>query len=82
VLLEPRSAAVIGKKAILAEDEKAKTEHPAARVLNYHHDIKDLKVVGAMAIEWGYFEVISKSRQKSDSRIFTANLREYGVNLT
>ncbi len=45
--------AVIGKKAILAEDEEDKAKHPTAKVLKYHHDIKDLNVFGEMAVEWG-----------------------------
>jgi len=64
VLLEPGSAAVAGKTAILANNRKEKAEHPAAKVLKYQPDIKDTQVVDGWAFEWAYFD---GSYQESDN---------------
>jgi ketosteroid isomerase-like protein len=56
VLLEPGSPAVIGKKAILAENEKEKASNPGFRELSYRPEIRDLQIVGGWAFEWGYFD--------------------------
>jgi len=56
VLLEPGSAAVVGKPAILAKNRKDKAAHPESRVLSYKPDVRDLRIFHGWAVEWTYFE--------------------------
>jgi len=39
------------------ERQKALAEHPAAKVLSYRPEIKDVQIVGDWAFEWNDFEV-------------------------
>jgi uncharacterized protein (TIGR02246 family) len=56
VLLEPGSPAIVGKKAILAENEKEKAGNAGFRELSYRPETGDLRIVGGWAFEWGYFD--------------------------
>lgn len=70
VLLEPGSAAVIGKNAILAGNRKQKTEHPAAKVITYKPEVQDLKVIDGWAFEWAYFDTSFKESEKGQVQGF------------
>jgi uncharacterized protein (TIGR02246 family) len=72
VLLEPGSAAVVGKPAILAENQKDQAEHPSAKVVSYKPDIKDLQVVDGWAFEWDYFDASYKESEKAEVKRFRA----------
>jgi uncharacterized protein (TIGR02246 family) len=72
VLLEPGSAAVIGKRAILAENQKDQAEHPTAKVVSYKPDVKDVQVVDGWAFEWDYFDGSYKESEKAEVKSFHA----------
>jgi len=72
VLLEPGSAAVMGKPAILAENRKDQAEHPSAKVVSYKPDIKDVQVVDGWAFEWDYFDGSYKESEKAEVKSFRA----------
>ena len=55
VRLEHGRQADIGKPAIRAADERAKANHPKAKIVSYAPEIKDVRIEGAIAYEWGYF---------------------------
>lgn len=73
VLLEPGSAPVIGKQAILAENKKDQAEHPHMKVISYKPEIKDIQVVDGVAFEWDYFDAsFSESGKGNDVQSFRA----------
>jgi uncharacterized protein (TIGR02246 family) len=72
VLLEPGSSALVGKKAILAENQKDQAEHPDAKVVSYKPDIKDVQVVDGWAFEWDYFGASYKESEKAEVKSFRA----------
>lgn len=72
VLLEPGSAAVMGKPAILAANLKDQAEHPTAKVVSYKPDIKDVQVVDGWAFEWDYFEASYRESEKAEVKSFRA----------
>ncbi|MBI2956937.1 MAG: DUF4440 domain-containing protein [Acidobacteria bacterium] len=57
--------AEVGKKAILAENEKFWAEHRGLKVLSYEPQIKDLQVAGEWAFEWGNFEATFKLSEEA-----------------
>jgi uncharacterized protein (TIGR02246 family) len=70
VLLEPGSPAIIGKKTILAEDEKEKASNTGFRELSYRPEIKDLRIVGGWAFEWGYFDASYQETPRGEVKRF------------
>lgn len=46
----------IGKNAIYASDIRSMAEQPGSAVVSYSPDIKDIRVNGDWAFEWGYFD--------------------------
>jgi uncharacterized protein (TIGR02246 family) len=73
VLLEPGSAPVIGKQAILAENKKDQAEHSHMKVVSYTPEIKDIQIVDGIAYEWDYFDAsFSESGKGNDVQTFRA----------
>jgi uncharacterized protein (TIGR02246 family) len=72
VLLEPGAPAVIGKPAILADNQKDTREHPDAKVVSYKPEIKDLQVADGWAFEWDTFEATYQESQKAEVKTFRA----------
>jgi len=72
VLLEPGAPAVIGRAAILAENLKDKADHPAAKVVSYKPEIKDLQIVDGAAFEWDTFEARYQETEKGEVKGFRA----------
>jgi uncharacterized protein (TIGR02246 family) len=71
VLLEPGSAPVIGRQAILAGNKKDQAEHPLMKVISYRPEIKDIQVVDGVAFEWDYFDAsFSDSGKGNDVQTF------------
>lgn len=70
VLLEPGSPAVIGKAAILGENQKQKAAHPASKVTKYQPDIKDTQLLEGWAFEWAYFDGSYQETDKSPVQSF------------
>lgn len=70
VLLEPGSAAVIGKPAILAGNKKEQAEHPGAKIMSYKPDIRDTQIADGWAYEWGYFDSSFRESEKGEVKSF------------
>ena len=56
VRLQPGEPAEVGLTVIRENDRKQLAEHPAAKVLSYRPEIKDVQIVGDWAFEWNDFE--------------------------
>ncbi len=56
VRLEPGRPAVVGKKAIQADNEKGLAEHPSFKVLSYAPEIKEVQIADGWAFEWNNWE--------------------------
>lgn len=56
VRLDPGRSAVVGKKAIQADNEKGRAEHPGFRVLSYVPQFKEMQIADGLAYEWGEAE--------------------------
>ena len=71
MLLEPGAVPVIGKPAILAQNQKDRAAHPRMKVISYKPEIKDLQVAGSVAFEWDSFEAsFSESGEGNDTQTF------------
>jgi uncharacterized protein (TIGR02246 family) len=70
VLMQPGGPAVVGKKAILEENERKKAQHPESRSLTYKPDIRDLQILNGWAFEWGYFEASFQASPKAEVKSF------------
>ncbi len=53
VRLDPGRPAVVGKKAIEADNEKGRAEHPGFKVLSYAPEFKEVQIADGLAYEWG-----------------------------
>lgn len=72
VLLEPGSAAVSGKQAILAKNEKEKAAHPYSKVVSYHPEVKDIQLADGWAFEWTHFDASFQESPGADVKSFRA----------
>ena len=72
VLLQPDSAALIGKQAILSANQKDKAEHPSSRFLAYKPEIHDLQISDGWAFEWTSFEASYRESDNGQPRTFHA----------
>jgi ketosteroid isomerase-like protein len=70
VLLEPGSAAVIGRSAILAENMKHRAEHPNAKILSHKPDIRDTQIAEGWVFEWGCFDSTFRKSEKGEVKSF------------
>ena len=76
VLLQPGTPPVIGKSAFHDFMKQAILKSPAIKILKYAPDIRDIRVVGDVAYEWGYFDAAQKgSDQKAPERLRAKLLR-------
>jgi uncharacterized protein (TIGR02246 family) len=76
VLLQPGTPPVIGKSAFHDFMKQAILKSPTLKVVKYAPDIRDIRVAGDMAYEWGYFEAAQKgSDQKAPQRLRAKLLR-------
>ncbi len=66
VRLGPGRPAVVGKKAIQADNEKFQAVYPDLKVLKYAPDIREVQIVDGWAIEWGYTEATYKMSAKDN----------------
>lgn len=62
-LLQPGQPPVIGKAAFRELAKQDVVKSPAAKVLKFAPDFRDIQVVGDVAYEWGYFDA---SEQRSE----------------
>jgi uncharacterized protein (TIGR02246 family) len=69
VRINPGGRVDVGKSAIRAADERASARHPEGRVVTYVPTIKDVRLAGEWAFEWGEF---SASYQTSPTAQVTA----------
>jgi uncharacterized protein (TIGR02246 family) len=74
VRLEPGKQAEIGKPAIRAADERAKANNPQAKVVSYAPEIKDVRLEGDLAFEWGYFTGSYKETPDGEVKTFRGKL--------
>lgn len=72
VLLEPGQAPLIGKAAILADNEQDQKAHPGTKVVSYKPDIKDLQIRDGVAYEWDTFEASYKESENTEVKSFKA----------
>ena len=56
VRLQPGGQAEVGLTVIRENDRKELAEHPAAKVLSYRPEIKDVQILGDWAFEWNNFK--------------------------
>jgi ketosteroid isomerase-like protein len=56
VRFTPGNAPAVGKQAIQAENEKARTEFPGFKVLSYAAKYRDIQIEDGWACEWGEHE--------------------------
>jgi ketosteroid isomerase-like protein len=56
VRLEPGRPALVGKKAIQADNEKGRAGHPGFKVLSYAPEFKELQIANGWAFEWNNLE--------------------------
>ena len=66
VRLGPGRPAVVGKKAIQADNEKFQADYPDFKVLKYAPDIKEVQIADGWAIEVGYVEATYKMSAKDN----------------
>jgi uncharacterized protein (TIGR02246 family) len=74
VRLEPGKQAEIGKPAIRAADEREKAARPKAKVVSYAPEIKDVRIEGDSAFEWGYFTGSYKETPDGEVKAFRGKL--------
>ena len=74
VLLEPGSAPIVGRDAILAENRKEKAQNPLAKELAYSPDIRDLQIMDGWAFEWGYFDATFRETPNSEAKRFQGKM--------
>lgn len=55
VRINPGGRVDVGKAAIHAADERAHARNPRGSVVSYTPEIKDVRIVGGWAFEWGQF---------------------------
>jgi len=55
VRINPGGRVEVGRAAIRAADERTTVRHPQGQVLTYVPTIKDLRITGEWAFEWGTF---------------------------
>ena len=72
VLLEPDAAAIIGRAAILAANQKDVADHPGTKVLSYKPEIKDLQIQDGVAYEWDVFDASFQEAGKNNVQHFRA----------
>ena len=72
VLLQPDSAALVGKQAILSANQKDKAEHPSSKVLAYKPEIHDLQISDGWAFEWTSFEASYTESENGQPKTFHA----------
>lgn len=72
VLLQPDSAALVGKQAILSANQKDKAEHPSSKVLAYKPEIHDLHISDGWAFEWTSFEASYRESENGQPKTFHA----------
>ncbi len=65
VRLEPGRPAVVGKKAIQADNEKGRAERPGFKVLSYAPEFKEVQIANGWAFEWNTWE--AKFKMSPDS---------------
>jgi hypothetical protein len=71
VRIQPGRPAEIGKAEIYANDKRWETKPDRPRTLCYKSDIKDVRIAGEWAFEWGYIQGFPQSeadaRQSAES---------------
>jgi uncharacterized protein (TIGR02246 family) len=72
VLLQPGQPAVIGRTAFREFVKQNLAKTPAAKVLKYAPEIRDLQVVEDVAFEWGYFDSTVRSSDEEQLVNFRA----------
>ena len=60
VRLEPGRPRVVGKKALQADNEKERAEHPGFRVLSYSPEVKEVQIADRWLFEWDNLEAKSQ----------------------
>jgi uncharacterized protein (TIGR02246 family) len=65
VRLNPGSPPVVGKQAILADNEKAHAQYPGFKVLSFAPEPKELQIADGWAYEWGEIETVYKLSPES-----------------
>lgn len=66
VRIPPGRPADIGKQAILAADERDKTNHPKSMIVSYVPEFKEVKIDGDSAFEWGSFKASYRETPESE----------------
>jgi len=72
VLLEPGNAAVVGRPAILAENQKDRAAHPDSKIVSYKPVIQDLQIRGDWAYEWDTFDASYRESADTQPKSFRA----------
>jgi len=69
VRINPGGRVDVGKAAIRAADERAEVRHPKGQVVTYVPVIKDVRVAGEWAFEWGTFSASYKETPTADLQL-------------
>ena len=64
--------AITGKSAFREFIQQSFAKTPAARVLKYIPDIRDVQITGGVAYEWGYFDSTFKPSDQEPPVAFRA----------
>ncbi len=72
VLLQPGAPPVAGKEAFREFIRQSFAKSPSGKVLKYVPDIRDVKVEGNVAYEWGYFDSTFQSSDQGQPVSFRA----------
>lgn len=64
----------VGRATIHAHDARWQAEHPSVRISSYHPRLRDARVVGDWAFEWGVFEAQMRSSERDPPVPFTGSV--------
>jgi uncharacterized protein (TIGR02246 family) len=74
VLLQPGTPPIIGKAAFHDFMKQALSKSPSVKIVKYVPDIRDIRVAGEVAYEWGYFEALQKGSEQQTPQSMRAKL--------
>lgn len=74
VLLQPGTPPIIGKAAFHDFMMQALAKSPSVKVVKYVPDIREVRVAGNVAYEWGYFDASQKGSDQQAAQSLHAKL--------
>jgi uncharacterized protein (TIGR02246 family) len=74
VLLQPGTPPIVGKAAFRDFMKQMLAKSSSVKVVEYVPDIRDIRVTGDVAYEWGYFDAAQKSSEQQAPKSLRAKL--------